>query len=452
MKRILAVDDDTRFLNYIENFLKLQKYSISTVADPHQVIPTLNKGNFHVVLLDVKMPGLDGVELLQQIKQRWPHLPVVMLSGQSTLRIAVESIKMGAFDFIEKGGDTERLLITLQNAIAQSTWQEERNLLLSELQELYQMVGESAAIQRIFQEIETIAPSTSKVLITGESGTGKELVARAIHLRSKRSTKPFVKVNCAAIPDTLIESTFFGHKKGSFTGALRDQKGKFEQADGGTIFLDEIGELPLRAQAKLLTVLQDGEIEKIGENKVVKVDARVICATNKNLPEMIKKGTFREDLFHRINVFQIHIPPLRERIEDIPVLTRYYIRHFAEKYNKIVLDISPGALNLLMQHPLPGNVRMLSNIIERAVIFSKQKTITPEVLSMIMQSPGHDVMMTEMSMDLETFLQNQEKQFIQRALILSGGNRQKAAEMIGIDRATLWRKMKKYGISETPST
>ncbi|RMG41266.1 MAG: sigma-54-dependent Fis family transcriptional regulator [Methanobacteriota archaeon] len=447
MYRILAVDDKPEFLSHVQDLLKNQGYWVDTLSNPFDVLQRITEKEYHCVLLDVKMPGIDGVSLLQHIKERKPYLPVVMVSGESTLRIAVDAIKLGAFDFIEKGADTDRLLITIQNAIAQCNWQKERNTLLRELEEQYQMVGESRAMRQIFQQIDTIAPTDTKVLITGETGTGKELVARAIHLRSKRSTKPYVRVNCAAIPETLIESTFFGHKKGSFTGALSDQTGKFEQADGGTIFLDEIGELPMLAQAKLLHVLQDGEIEKIGQPGVSRVDVRVICATNKDLQEMIAQGRFRDDLFHRINLFHIHLPPLRERVEDIPLLVEYYIQRFADEYNKTIVGISPVAMNALMQHPLPGNVRMLRNLIEKAVIFSEEKIISPEVLSLAMESSRHNDLLSAPKMNLNEFLESQEKQFLQRVLIICKGNRQKAAEMIGVDRATLWRKMKKYGLN-----
>ncbi len=446
MYSVLAVDDDPQFLFHISGFLKPKGYLVKTTPDPFEAIRLISQNEYHCILLDVKMPGMDGVSLLQHIKENCPQVPVIMISGQSTLSIAVNAIKSGAFDFIEKGSDTDRLLITVQNAVAQHNWIKERDILLRELQEQYQMVGQSRAMQQIFQQIKIIAPTNTKVLITGETGTGKELVARAIHLRSNRSTKPFVKVNCAAIPDNLIESTFFGHKKGSFTGAVTDQPGKFEQANGGTIFLDEIGELPMVAQAKLLSVLQDGKIEKIGKQKTLQVDVRVVTATNKNIYEEVQKGRFREDLFHRINLFHIHIPPLRERTDDIPLLTDYYLKQFAENYNKSIRGITPAALNVLMQHSWPGNVRMLRNMLEKAVIFSENPVISAEEISFALESFGEErITATEMTR-LSEFLEHQEKQFIRRALILCRGNRQKAAEMIGVDRATLWRKIKKYEI------
>ncbi|NOX36635.1 MAG: sigma-54-dependent Fis family transcriptional regulator [Calditrichaeota bacterium] len=448
MYRILAIDDDLQFLEHVKKLLQLKHYKVDLTTNPYEALQLLTEHAYHCLLLDVKMPGMDGISLLQQIKQEYPQIPIIMISGQSTLSMAVDAIKFGAFDFLEKGSDTDRLLITLKNAIDHFNWLQERDLLLNELSGQYQMVGQSEAIRKIFHQIDLVAPTDAKVLITGETGTGKELVARAIHLRSKRATKPFVKVNCAAIPETLIESTFFGHRKGSFTGAVRDQMGKFEEADGGTIFLDEIGELPLIAQAKLLTVLQDGEIEKIGEQKPLKVDTRVIAATNKCLKEMIQEGAFREDLFHRINMIHIHIPPLRERVEDIPLLAEYFLKQFAETYNKTILGIAPAALQVLMQHDWPGNVRMLKNVLEKAVIFSRNTTLSAEEIMFALDSSQPGESPTPEVGKLSTYLEIMEKQFIRRALLVCKGNKQKAAALIGVDRATLWRKIKKYQLED----
>jgi len=448
MKRILAVDDDPTFLSHITSLLHLQNYQVDAVTDPRKVMPMLHETAYQCILLDVKMPGLDGMTLLEKIKHEHPHIPVVMISGQSTLSIAVDSIKIGAFDFIEKGGDTDRLLITIKNAVDRFDWQQERSRLLQELMEQYQMVGQSPAIQKIFHQIETVAPTDAKVLITGESGTGKELVARAIHLRSKRASKPYIKVNCAAIPETLIESTFFGHRKGSFTGAYRDQIGKFEEANGGTIFLDEIGELPLTAQAKLLNVLQEGEIEKIGFQRPLKVDVRVIAATNKDLNQMIREGKFREDLFHRLNIIHIHLPPLRERKEDIPLLTDFFIKQLSETYNKAVQGIAPAALQLMMQHDWPGNIRMLRHVLEKAVIFSTKPIISAEEIAFALEISSDVENPTPLSTNLSTYLENMERQFIYYTMIIAGGNKARAAKLLGIDRATLWRKLKRFGLAE----
>ena len=314
------------------------------------MLDLLPKEPFHCILLDVQMPGQNGISLLSEIKKEFPAIPIIMISGRSTLAIAVKAIKEGAFDFLEKGADLDRLLITLNNAISHYNWQKERDMLINEFLDQYQMVGQSSAMRKIFNQIDFVAPTNSKVLITGETGVGKELIARAIQIKSKRSTKPFIRINCAAIPETLIESTFFGHKKGSFTGAIKDQAGKFELADGGMLFLDEIGELPLQAQAKLLNVLQDGEIETIGAVATKKVDVRIIAATNKDLKKLVSEGKFREDLFHRLNVFHIHVPPLRERAEDIPLLVDNYLKYYANEYNKQISGISARGLNLLIEY------------------------------------------------------------------------------------------------------
>ena len=451
MYKVLAIDDDEQFLHSLVGLLKYKNYSIDPISNPTIVPELIQQNEYDCILLDVKMPGIDGISLLERIIHIQPHIPVIMISGQSTLSIAVESIKKGAFDFLEKGADLDRLLITLQNAIDRRNWGLERERLLSELFEQYQMVGQSSAIRRIFNQIDTVAPTEAKVLISGETGTGKELVARAIHLRSQRSGKPYIKVNCAAIPESLIESTFFGHKKGSFTGALQDQKGKFELADGGTIFLDEIGELPPPAQAKLLRVLQDGEIEKIGEQQSRKVDVRIIAATNQNLEARTKEGRFREDLLHRLKVFEIHIPPLRKRLQDIPVLAQYFLQKFSEKYNKRLLGFKEQSLKVLMQQKWPGNIRMLENVIEKTVIFARAAHIYPEEIIHALQSDLPADTSISGSLSLKEFLEMQEKNYLIQTLILCEGKKQKVAQTLGLDRATLWRKMQKYGLDRSLS-
>ena len=448
MYNILAIDDDLDFLKNLSSVLNYNHYRTLTTNNPLEVLELLKKDHFHCILLDVQMPGMDGLSLLKEIKQQFPAIPVIMVSGRSTLSIAVKAIKQGAFDFLEKAADLDRLLITLNNAINHYNWQKERDLLISELIDQYQMVGQSPAMLKIFNQIDFVAPTDSKVLITGETGVGKELIARAIQLKSKRSTKPFIRINCAAIPETLIESTFFGHKKGSFTGAYKDQPGKFELADGGTIFLDEIGELPMHAQAKLLNVLQDGEIETIGATQSKKVDVRVIAATNKDLTELINRNRFREDLFHRLNVFHIHVPPLRERIEDIPLLVDHYLKYYTEEYNKKILGVSPEGLNLLMEYDWPGNVRTLRNIISRAVMFAHEKMISAEEISLALEMDDHHSLYTDQTMSLAEYLERQERYFLRQTLLLCHGNKQQAAQKLNIDRATLWRKLKKYNLTD----
>lgn len=447
MYRILAIDDDQQFLDSVVSLLKYKHYSVDTLSNPTIAMDKIAGQEYDCLLLDVKMPGIDGIELLQQIIKQYPEVPVIMISGQSTLSIAVNSIKKGAYDFLEKGADSDRLLITLQNAIEKRSWVQQRKTLINELYDQFRMIGKSRALQDIFEQIKMVAPTDAKVLIYGDTGTGKELVARAIQLHSNRAAQPYIKVNCAAIPETLIESTFFGHKKGSFSGAITDQPGKFEMADGGTIFLDEIGELNLQAQAKLLRVLEDGEIEKIGAIKPLKVDVRVIAATNKNLQTLIEQGKFREDLYHRLKVIEINIPSLRDRLEDIPLLARHFLQKYSEEYNKSLTDFSPEALNILLKTEWPGNVRMLKNVIEKTVVFAREPLIRAEHISLALKSNLGIEVDLKKDMELQQFLEMQEKEFIEKALLLSKGKKQHAAERIGIDRATLWRKIQKYNIA-----
>ncbi len=445
MPKILAVDDDRDFLSSLHDLLSFENYEIDTLINPLDAKAHLEMGQYDCVLLDVKMPGLDGLSLLQEFIETHPEIPVIMISGQSTLSMAVEAIKLGAYDFLEKGADLDRLLITLQNALERKNLYLERQTLLNEIFEQFQMIGRSKAFQKIVSEIDLIAPTDAKVLISGETGTGKELVARAIHLKSKRSARPYIKVNCAAIPNTLIESTFFGHVKGSFTGAVNDQPGKFEQADGGTLFLDEIGELPLIAQSKLLRVLESGEIEKIGSREVKKVDVRIIAASNKNLKNLVKQGQFREDLYHRLVVYQIEIPPLRQRPEDIPVLAQYFMQVFAEKYNKPLVGFSAKALEILRKQKWPGNVRMLSNVIEKIAIVTEHSEISAnDVYRALKLEIEEEPVETGAILSMEKFLQYQEKEYLRKILKLTKGNKAKAARLLGIDRATIWRKLVRY--------
>jgi len=454
MSKILAIDDDPHFLQSLQDLLDFENYEIDTVSNPLEADAFLEMADYDCILLDVKMPGMDGLSLLNDLIKKRPEIPVIMISGQSTLSIAVEAIKTGAYDFLEKGVDLDRLLITLQNALERKNLFLEKQALLNEINEQFQIVGKSEALQRIFSEIDLIAPTDTKVLITGETGTGKELIARAIHLKSARSAKLYYKVNCAAIPETLIESTFFGHAKGSFTGAIADQRGRFEQADGGTLFLDEIAELPLAAQSKLLRVLESGEIEKIGMRAPKKVDVRIIAATNKDLKKLVREGKFREDLYHRLVVYQIEIPPLRERQDDIPVLAQHFLRLFADKYNKPLNGFSSQAIEVLKKQKWPGNVRMLSNVIEKIAIVIKQPEVSAGDVFRALKLEIEDEIKGEKNisvLSMEKFLNFQEKQHLRKVLKLTNGNKAKAARMLDIDRATLWRKMQKYKLDHIAS-
>ncbi len=451
MYHLLAIDDDEQFLQSLVGLLQYKHYHIETLSNPTVAIQRIREKNYDCILLDVKMPGIDGIRLLEQIIKEFPQIPIIMISGQSTLSIAVDAIKKGAYDFMEKGGDSDRLLISVQNAIEKRQWLKERSVLINEIYAQFRMVGKSRALQDIFEQIKIVAPTDAKVLIYGETGTGKELVARAIKLHSKRAAQPFISVNCAAIPETLIESTFFGHLKGSFSGAISDQPGKFELAHGGTIFLDEIGELNLQAQSKLLRVLEDGEIEKIGAKQQIKVDVRIIAATNKDLQLLIKQGKFREDLYHRLKIIEINIPPLKERKEDIPLLARHFLQKYSEKYNKSLTDFSPEAINILLKPDWPGNVRMLKNVIEKTVVFAREPLIRAEHISLAIKTNSEIETDLEQDLSLQEFLELKEKEYIERALILSGGRKQAVAEKMGVDRATLWRKMRKYHLDNDVS-
>ena len=449
LAKILAIDDDENFLLSLANLLRYKNYDVEILSNPLKAKDTFTNSAYDCVLLDVKMPGVDGITLLREMLIQKPEIPIIMLSGQSTITTAVEAIKIGAYDFLEKPIDPDRLLVTLRNALERSVWQSERNNLLSQLGETYRMIGESPAMRTVFHQIEQVAPLNTKVLILGESGTGKELVARALHYHSPRNGEPFVKVNCAAIPGDLLESELFGFVRGSFTGATKNHRGKFLVADGGTLFLDEIGEMDLRLQAKILRVLQDNEVEVIGEPHPRKVDVRVIAASNKNLEDMVKEGKFREDLYFRLNVIQIHVPPLRERKEDIPLLTRYFIRQFSQKHNKKVLDISPAALQLLEEHPWPGNVRELENVVEKMVIFaSKSQLDIRDVQQALGKNEPAQEFPTPTQLNLEKARTLFEKRYIIQALEQHNWHIQETAETLGINRSSLFKKMRKLGIAK----
>jgi len=417
--KILAVDDDPGFLQSLANFLELKNYQVQTVANPYQAIETFKKQEFDCVLLDLKMPGMNGFKIMQKILTMHPDFPIILISGQGTIPTAIKAIKEGAYDFVEKPIDGERLLITIKNALEKRNLQKERSTLLAQIGEAYSLVGVSKALRQVIDKIEVVASNDAKVLITGESGTGKELVARAIHNQSRRFSGPFIKVNCAAIPNALLESELFGYKKGAFTGASQDHKGKFLVADGGTLFLDEIGDMTLPLQAKLLRVLQDGEVEVIGEEKPVKIDVRVITATNKNLHRLIREGKFREDLFYRLNVIQISIPPLRERAEDIPVLARYFLKQYAQIYNKQIIDFKPEALEILSRHSWPGNVRELRNVVEKLAILTKNQKITAEE---VREAIGEKVNGKPMSLNFRGSLQEARELFEKQYILYSKNN------------------------------
>ena len=390
MKTILIVDDDKSIRDSLKMILEYEHFDVEFAENGEQGLQKLDRSSVDAVLLDVKMAGMDGIEVLTKIRQKNDRLPVIMISGHGTIETAVEATKLGAFDFLSKPLDRDKLLVTIRNALQQAKLSEEFEKLQESVEGKRRILGESEKIKEILAIIIRVAPTDARILITGENGTGKELVARAIHRGSKRALKLFVEVNCAAIPAELIESELFGHEKGSFTGATIQRIGKFEQADGGTIFLDEIGDMSLQAQAKVLRVLEEATIERVGGNKLISVDVRVLAATNKNLEEEISKGNFRKDLFHRLNVIPIHVPALREHRDDIPVLVNAFIDDVCSRNGIARKSISDDVLDVLLQRDWPGNVRELRNAVERLVILSPGTNIDIAVLDTFAGS-GKDV-------------------------------------------------------------
>lgn len=448
MNRILAIDNDVSFLMAIQSTLEYNKYDVETLLNPLHTTKLLKNHEFDCVLLDVAMPGMNGLELLNRISELYPLLPVIMVSGESTISIAVDAIHQGAYDFLEKPIETKRLLITIQKAIEKKSWAVEKTILLNELSENYRLVGRSESLKKLLLEINQLAPTDTRIIITGETGTGKELVARALHHNSPRNGKKFIKLNCAAIPAELMESELFGHKKGSFTGAVNDHKGKFELADGGTLFLDEIGDLDFRLQAKLLRVLQDGEFERIGDAASLKSDVRIISATNKNLWALVKKGQFREDLYHRIKVFEINIPPLRSRKDDVQPLAEHFLNEFAETYNKRLIKFAPQALHILLNYDWSGNVRELKNVIHKISVFAVEATISADLVLKALGVQDESISNKPASLSLKENVESVEREHILKVLAISEWKINKAAEMMGIERTTLFKKMKRYAIKK----
>ena len=447
---ILVVDDDKNICKMIEiNLRKEKEYEVETATSGEACLKMIREHAPDLVLLDIQMPGIDGIETLKRIRDEDPRIPVVMMSAHGTIEKAVSSMKLGAYDFITKPFASDRLLTTVQNAITMSSLRQEIDTLRLELKDKYQfgnIIGQSGVMQEVFRALEKVVDSNVTVLIQGESGTGKELIARAIHYHSKgRSHKPFVAVNCSALPESLLESELFGHERGSFTGATGRRIGKFEVANGGTIFLDEIGLMTQATQAKVLRVLQEREFERVGGNELVKVDVRFISATNRDLEEAVKNGEFREDLYYRISVFPIKLPPLRERREDIPLLAAHFLDKYSKQENKGVEGIAPDALELLMAYNWPGNVRELENAIERAVVLANTKEVTPKDLPNSVRSIG-EKKIYETDNTLSSWIEKLEEEALRQALLECEGNISQTAKKLGIGRATIYRKAKKYGL------
>lgn len=446
MKTIMVVDDERDIRESLEGVLSDEGYKVVVSASGDDALAEILKNPPDLVLLDIWMPVTDGVDVLKEIKAKNPNLPVIMISGHGTIETAVKTTKLGAYDFIEKPLSLDKVVLTIEHALEQKRLLEENIALREKARESYEIIGKSGVIEKLREDIAKAAPTNSWVLITGENGTGKEIVARNIHLFSERSAKPFIAVNCAAIPEELIESELFGHEKGAFTGALSRKKGKFDMADGGTIFLDEIGDMSLKTQAKVLRILQERNFERVGGTEKISVDVRVIAATNKDLEVEMNKGNFRDDLYYRLNVIPFHIPPVRERAEDIPLFVDYYFREFSRDTGREVPRLDPEAMKALINYDWPGNVREIKNLVERLLIMTNSGIITTDELPHYFKGDGPVGGQTRLLSSLKDAKRDFEKEFIVRKLREFGGNMAKTAEAIGIERSHLYRKVKGYGI------
>ncbi len=451
METILIVDDEKNYRMVLSAFLSGEGYEMLTADSAQGALEVVDSVDLDLVLTDMKMPVMDGIELLKQIKEKNPHLPVVMMTAYGTVERAVEAMQLGAFNFIQKPFQNETLKQMVHNAISTYRVLKENRRLLRDLEGRYRfdnIIGKSKPMHEIFNMIQKVAPTKATVLITGESGSGKELIARAIHYNSPRRNKPFVAVSCAALTETLLESELFGHEKGAFTGATAMRKGRFELADGGTLFLDEIGEIPTPVQVKLLRVLEEMTFERVGGTKTIEFDIRLVAATNKDLKKEVEDARFREDLYFRLNVVHITLPPLRERSEDIPLLTTHFVNKYAREANREEVTISPEAMRFLCNHRWPGNVREFENAIERAVLLSSDDEIT------LTDLPKELLGFADLEMpidwrklsNLPETLDAIEKRLIQKALALSDNVQARAANLLNIPRANLQYRLKKHGL------
>ncbi len=452
-EKILVIDDEQYILDSMKDILEDEGYQCLTANNGFDGIRIVETENPAIILLDIWMEDIDGIEVLKRIKTAFPLTPVIMISGHGTVETAVQTTKLGAFDFIEKPLSLEKVLILIKNALNYKKIQEENLYLKTSFIKDEIILGNSEPIKKLLSDIDKVAPTDSWVLITGENGVGKELVAKLIHKKSKRVDKPFVDVNCAAIPEELIESELFGHEKGSFTGAIERKKGKFDLANGGTLFLDEIGDMSLKTQAKILRILQEQKFERVGGHEVIRVDVRVIAATNKNLIEEIENGNFREDLYYRLNVVPLNVPPLRDRREDVAVLSKYFLNKFSFEHSGFGRELSDDAISLLMQNKWKGNVRELKNLMERIVILEDCDIVTAKhiekylVHNNIHKSPDSCEELIESYNNLNDAVNVFEKMFIEKKIKDNNGNISKTAEIMGITRRNLYRKMKSLDIT-----
>lgn len=455
--RILVVDDEESIREFLQIMLKKEGYEISLAEDGQKAIETLQKKTFDMVISDLQMPHVTGMELLKHVKDNYPDLVFMMITAFGTTENAVEAMKMGAYDYLTKPFKLDEVRLVVQNALRAQNLEVENKVLKKELGKEYSfqnIVGNSEKMHRIFDLIKRVSTTPTNVLITGESGTGKEVVAKAIHYNGPLKDRPFLTINCGAIPESLMESEMFGHKKGSFTGAVVDKMGLFEAADGGTLFLDEVGELPLTIQVKLLRAIQERIIRRVGGVEDITVDVRIIAATNRNLEEMVKSGAFRQDLFYRLNVIQIQTPALRDRREDIPLLATFFLKKYTEKLQKPVSAISQEAMDALKKYEYPGNVRELENIIERTVALEGGATILPESLPpFVSTSSGRklasssEIEVGPEGLDIDKVIGQIEKEIIIKAIHQAGGVKKKAAKLLHISFRSMRYRADKYGLS-----
>lgn len=451
---ILIIDDDPDIRETMTTLLTMNGYKAVALPDGPSALSAIKDEKFHMVITDLRLPGMDGIEILKRVKEMEPNMQCIVITGYATVSTAVEAMRAGAYDYIMKPFNTTEILMTIKRALEYQDLKRENVELKKNLQMRYKfdnLIGKSGEIKKVCQLIEKVAPTDSTILILGESGTGKELVARTIHFNSHRKNKPLVPINCAAIPETLLESELFGHEKGAFTGATYTRIGRFELADGGTIFLDEVGEMSPALQVKLLRILQHKEFERVGGTKTIKVDVRIIAATNIDLEEAVRKGKFREDLYYRLNVIPIHVPPLRERVDDIPLLIEHFLEHFNKTKKRKVEGFSPEAMKMLLEYKWPGNVRELENLVERVVILKGEGIVTPEDLpEKILEAKKEKRIITftipDSGINLKSVVEEFENNLIVQALQKAHGVKNKAAQLLSLNRTTLVEKLKKKKI------
>jgi two-component system response regulator PilR (NtrC family) len=454
--KILVADDEQSMREFLDIMLKKEEYKVSLASNGEEVVKLIDNDLFDLVLLDIRMPKLDGISALKKIKAIAPETIVIMITAYASADTAIKAMKEGAYDYITKPFKVEEIKLIIKNALEKKNLQKENILLKQVVRDRYHfgnIIGQSPKMVVLYDLLEKVSPTKTNILITGESGTGKELVAKAIHYNSPRKEKPFVTLNCGAIPESLIESELFGHMKGAFTDAIATKKGLFEVADEGTIFLDEISELPLLMQVKLLRVLQDKEFKRVGGTEDIRVDVRIISATNKDLEEGVKEKRFREDLFYRLNVIQIKLPPLRDRKEDVQILANHFLKKYSEELNKNIAKFSPEALPILLNYEYPGNVRELQNIIERAVALESNQELTAHNLSSylneqpLLRKGPIDIEIPNEGIDLEKMVEDLERTLLLKALDKTKGIKKKAAELLHINFRSMRYRLEKYGLN-----